>query len=122
MSSLLCWPPAPLPLQAGFEDPATEVSKRLADTASTADSVKELLTKCVKMLLRVLARWQAERRPKPIRAATRVAMAWARAVLVGFAIGLAAATHNEVPPLPEDRFFGVHAFGGVAALHAVVNR
>ncbi|EFJ50249.1 mitochondrial F1F0 ATP synthase associated protein [Volvox carteri f. nagariensis] len=31
--------------KAGFEDPATEVSKRLADTAATADSVKELLTK-----------------------------------------------------------------------------
>ncbi|GLI61877.1 hypothetical protein VaNZ11_004387 [Volvox africanus] len=31
--------------QAGFEDPAAEVSKRLADTAGTADSVKELLTK-----------------------------------------------------------------------------
>ncbi|GFR47383.1 hypothetical protein Agub_g9096 [Astrephomene gubernaculifera] len=31
--------------QAGFEDAATEVSKRLSSTASTADSVKELLTK-----------------------------------------------------------------------------
>ncbi|GLC35458.1 hypothetical protein PLESTB_000205000 [Pleodorina starrii] len=31
--------------QAGFEDPAVEVSKRLADTAATADSVKELLSK-----------------------------------------------------------------------------
>ncbi|KAG2443582.1 hypothetical protein HXX76_001933 [Chlamydomonas incerta] len=31
--------------QAGFEDPATEVSKRLSATAATADSLKELLTK-----------------------------------------------------------------------------
>ena len=29
--------------QAGFEDPATEVEKRLADKAKTADSVKEFL-------------------------------------------------------------------------------
>ncbi|KXZ47314.1 hypothetical protein GPECTOR_36g39 [Gonium pectorale] len=31
--------------QAGFEEPGVEVSKRLADAAATADSVKELLTK-----------------------------------------------------------------------------